>query len=338
MLSIIESSISLPIVLCNCIYQYAKPRVERYMDEYGDVIYVHCGHRYNIDEEILQCSGINNTNKNGDISYQYLMNRLGLNRYSGISYMAIMSTNTKDLLIFIYDNLLVYEILPNCRYKLLSNIDPYLLIEEVPYCDYLENYNRYGVIYTEPDPPTSNNTHIYKYQPNNMFVYEDKLILCFYNKVHIYNFDTSYNLVLLSKFNTIGDVCTGYKYIVSKDDANLYIYNLDGVLQRSIKKGINNRYDYYIDDNMMLRYDNYMIDLNTDVPLIQYANKPVAIEIICGEPHSDADNSVNGEPHSDLDNSVYGEPHSDLDNHAHSDLDTDADNSADSDADSNLDV
>jgi hypothetical protein len=269
MQSAIESSISSPVVLCNIISQYAKSRVERYLEKYiDDIIYVHMGVAYEMDEETVICTGVDS------YSDDNLTNRLGLGDSGSVINIAIMSTSTRDLLLVVNECLLVYEILPDCRYNLLNKVDLKLFAGEVPYDEYLERYNKYMSKYNdEPEPPSSNNTYTYVDEPNSMYTYNDKLILCFENIVQIYNFDSNYELVLINKFNTIGGVVTAYMYIVSSDNAAFYIYDLDGVLLRHVDLDTRYTNHFIIDDDKILRYKcnhiNYMIDLSADVPLVR---------------------------------------------------------------------
>ena len=295
MLKVIESVLSLPLPICNIIYQYAKPRITRQADD-SYIQYALYSNKYYIDEEMLKCSGISSKNKHGDYSDMYLMNRLGLKHSNdGVMDVAIMSIYNIDLLLLVTNKLLIYEMLPNCRYKLLNTIDPYIFTDEIPYETYLSQLSSW----IEPEPRPINNIHIYKEDFNHMHVYEDLLILSRHAvHVHCYKLDASYNLSLIRKFDICGYIATIYMYVISYCENTFYIYDLFGKLLHSVTVNGENLYSassFIISDDAIFTFHGYltwyMIDLNASVISIQKIDKLVSnVELVFCNSHSDVDN------------------------------------------------
>lgn len=249
MLAVIESSLSLPVVLCDIINQYAQQRsVMRYGD-YNSILYIHCGTAYECDDGVIRCSSGCN-----------LMRRLKLP--SDIEGCTIV-TGLVDLLIVVCDELFIYEILPNYQYKLLNVTNLYLFD--------ISKYHESGFLY-------------YPYtKADSIFAYEDNLIFSYDNTIHIYNFDAKYDLILKCKFYTIGYMVAAYMYIVTKEEDGLCVYNLTGKLLRYIDIYVEDASGFIIDEYGMLRYKNidcwYKIDLNADVLEEQVIEQPECIKI-----------------------------------------------------------
>ena len=283
MLAVIKSSLSLPIDLCNIIHCYAVPRSMMRYSEYSLVQYIHCGTTYECDGELIQYNSVNR--------YK-LTNRLKLSYKVNIDMFTIV-TGLVDLLIVASDYLHIYEILPGRRYKLVNSTSMYLFKED-----------RHQVTYRG-----DMKTFLYEacMHPDEMFAYENNLILSNKNIVHIYDFDAKYNLILMCKFYTIGHVVAAYMYIVSKDACTLYVYDLTGELLRSINVDTEDTSDFIIDEYNILTYENidwYKIDLNDNALVAQVTEKPECIDIAYSDVDSDVDSDVYTVSETDLDADV----------------------------------
>lgn len=171
-------------------------------------------------------------------------------------------------LLLVTNKLLIYEILPNYRYKLLNTIDPYIFTEEVPYETYLSQLSSL----IDFEPRHINNIHIRKEDFSHMHAY-----------VHCYKLDASYNLSLIRKFDICGYIATIYMYVISYYENTFYIYDLFGKLLNSVTVNGVNLYSassFIISDDAIFTFHGdltwYMINLNASVLSIQTIDKLVS--------------------------------------------------------------